>query len=63
MKPELLWSPTKGLLIKTRGYWYRLLHANGVPSVAGEYIPELPADVQMVSFEAIPVAPPKARAT
>ncbi len=54
MKPELLWSPSKGLLMKERGYWYRVLHANGVRSIAAEYVHPLPADVQMVSFEEIP---------
>ena len=54
MTPELLWSPSKGLLIKDRGWWYRLLHANGVRSIAAEAIHPLPDDVQMVTFEEIP---------
>lgn len=54
MTPEMLWSPSKGLLIKEGGYWYRVLHANGVRSVATEHIFPLPTDVQMVSFEPYP---------
>lgn len=54
MTPELLWSPSRGLLMKERGYWYRLLFANGVRSIGAEEVTPLPDDVQMVSFEDIP---------
>lgn len=46
--PEMLWSPTRGLLIKQRGWWYRLTYASGETSVAHEAIHPLPPDVQTV---------------
>lgn len=45
--PELLWSPTKGLLIKDKGWWYRLLYSNGVRPIGAEAI-DLPDDTQTV---------------
>lgn len=45
--PELLWSPSKGLLIKERGWWYRLTWPNGAWSIGHESV-ELPGDTQTV---------------
>lgn len=46
--PEMLWSPSKGLLIKERGWWYRLTWPNGAWSIGHEAVNELPDDVQTV---------------
>lgn len=46
--PELLWSPSKGLLIKQRGWWYRLTWPNGAASIGHESVHPLPDDTQTV---------------
>lgn len=42
--PEMRWSPSIGLLVKERGWWVRVILANGVHSVLLETLDALPTD-------------------
>lgn len=44
--PEMLWSPTVGLLVKERGWWIRIILPNGVRPVAPSTVYDLPDDAQ-----------------
>lgn len=52
--PDMLWSPVFGLFMKERGWWLRMMTANGVRLGGAEWVNELPTDVVRVVTE-----PPK----